>query len=294
MLSRSTDTTPFDDFEAHGWERSAEGYAASFPRLTGRAVAPLLDAAHVRRGTRVLDVATGPGIVARAAAERGAAVVGIDVAAAMVAIARRCAPQVTFRQVDAHALPFADGSFEAVVGNFAVLHLGRPERAVAELARVLGPGGRLALTTWDRPEHNPLFGTLLDALDACGAAIPADVPDGPGFFRFSDDDELRALLEDGGLTAVTVSSVAFTYEIVDARQAWHMLVDGTVRTAALVNGQSAAVRHRLCDEFARNLERRRRGDHIVLPVAVKLAVGAVRAGRVTTPRADHAAGSRSA
>ena len=59
----------------------------------------------------------------------------MDVAQAMVALARRLHPDVDFRQADAHALPFEDSSFDAVVGNFVILHLGRPEQAAAEFVR---------------------------------------------------------------------------------------------------------------------------------------------------------------
>jgi len=119
--------------EAAGWE--------------GRAVGP---------GARVLDVATGPGYVAARAAARGAAAVGVDIAAAMVSLAARRHPELEFRQGDAEALPFADASFDAVLGNFVMLHLGRPEQAAAEFARVLAPGGRLALTVWDLPQRSRL------------------------------------------------------------------------------------------------------------------------------------------
>jgi ubiquinone/menaquinone biosynthesis C-methylase UbiE len=129
----------FNAFEAAGWEKRAEDYDRFFRQLTSRMVQPLLDAASVTSGTRVLDIATGPGYVAGQAAARGAEVVGVDIAEAMVALARRLHLDVDFRQADAHALPFDDSSFDAVVGNFAILHLGRPEQAAAEFARVLVP-----------------------------------------------------------------------------------------------------------------------------------------------------------
>ncbi len=72
-------------------------------------------------------------------------VVGIDAAAAMAGLARRLHPSLEFRQAEAEALPFEDGSFDAVVGNFVIFHVGRPERAVEEFVRVLAPGGRLAI-----------------------------------------------------------------------------------------------------------------------------------------------------
>jgi SAM-dependent methyltransferase len=66
-----------------------------------------------------------------------------------------------------------------MVGNFLMLHLGRPERAAAEFVRVLAPGGRLALTVWDLPERARFLGVLLEALAAAGASPPEDIPVGP-------------------------------------------------------------------------------------------------------------------
>jgi ubiquinone/menaquinone biosynthesis C-methylase UbiE len=83
----------------------------------------------------VLDVANGPGYVAARAAKQGAEVVGVDVAEAMVTLARQHHPELEFRRADAEALPFADGFFDAVVGNFLMHHLGRPEHAIARFAR---------------------------------------------------------------------------------------------------------------------------------------------------------------
>ena len=150
------DHDAFDAFEAAGWDEKAVGYERFFGVITARLVEPLLAAASVGVGTRVLDVATGPGWVAAQAAERGASVVGVDVAEAMIARARSAHPGLEFRRADAHELPFADASFDAVVGNLVVMHLSRPERAMAEFARVLRPGGRLALTAWARPLPAPV------------------------------------------------------------------------------------------------------------------------------------------
>ena len=72
----------FNAFEAAGWEKRAEDYDRFFRQLTSRMVEPLLDAASVTSGTRVLDIATGPGYVAVQAAARGAEVVGVDIAEA--------------------------------------------------------------------------------------------------------------------------------------------------------------------------------------------------------------------
>ena len=241
--------------------------------MTSRAIDQLLDAAAVGAGKRVLDVATGPGYVAARAAERGAAVVGVDAAEAMVAIARGREPELEFRVADAEALPFADGSFDAVVANFLVLHLGRPERAVAELARVLAGGGRMALTVWDFADRAPFPGIFREAVAAAGATPPADVPEGPDFFRFSDGDEFARLLRGAGLQSVEVQTVEFSHRVASAEELWEGMLAGTVRTSALIDGQSGETRGRIRAELERLADAYRTGDGLELPVSVKLASG---------------------
>ena len=118
--------------------------------MTARLIEPLLDGAGVQAGTRLLDAACGPGTLAATAAARGADAVGLDLAGDMVALARRRHPELRFLEGDAERLPFAAGSFDAVAAGFLVHHLPHPERAAAEFARVLAPGGRVAATVWDR------------------------------------------------------------------------------------------------------------------------------------------------
>jgi SAM-dependent methyltransferase len=176
MSAPPADPDAFNAFEAAGWARQVDGYHRFFGPITGRVVGPLLDAARVGEGTRVLDVATGPGYVAAACAARGASVVGVDVAQEMLALARSLNPSLELVRADAERLPFADASFDAVVANFVLLHLGRPEACAAELARVLAPGGTLALTTWDAPERGRLAGILFDAVAEVGAPAPPGLP----------------------------------------------------------------------------------------------------------------------
>ena len=273
MKHTGIDPEAFNAFEAAGWEKRAEDYDRFFRPLTSPLVEPLLDAASVTSGSRVLDIATGPGYVAGQAAARGAEVVGADVAAAMVALASRLHPGVEFRHADAHALPFEDSSFDAVVGNFAILHLGRPEQAASEFARVLAPGGRLALTTWDTPDRARFLGVLLEAFVEAGATPPEDVPVGPDFFRFGGQGEFDALLADQGLDDRRVETIEFTYSVPDVGQYWDGLLGGTVRTSALVLGQPEDTKDRIREAFNRRMDEYRAGDGFELPVSVKLASG---------------------
>jgi SAM-dependent methyltransferase len=265
------DEAAFNAFEAAGWESKAAGYDGFFGQVTARLAEPLLDAVELRPGERVLDVATGPGYVAGRAAARGASVVGVDIAEAMVLLARRLNPGLEFLVGDAEGLRFQDGSFAALVGNFVLLHLARPERAAGEFFRVLVPGGRLALTVWDVPEQARLFGVFLDAMAAAGAELPAEIPVGPPFFRFSDEQELARLLGDQGFTEVEVKTIRFTHPVSSPDELWIGLLDGTVRTSALIQGQSQAMRERIRAAFDRIVPAYEIGGRYELPVAVKLA-----------------------
>ena len=270
MGNPPVDPDAFDAFEAAGWEQKAVAYERFFDVITDRVVAPLLAAASVGVGARVLDVATGPGWVAAHAAERGASVVGIDVAEAMIED-RSAHPGLEFRRADAHDLPFADASFDAVVGNLAVMHLSRPERAIAEFARVLRPGGRLARTAWAHPSQHWLAGVFLDAVAEARALPPADLPRGPDFFRFSDDEAFAAALRQQGLASLDVTDITFVQRFASADELWDGMLGATVRVSALLTRQPVEVRQRIRLAFDRLAGSYRHGDGLELPVAIKLA-----------------------
>ena len=96
---------------------------------------------------------TGPGLVAAAAAERGADVIGIDFSEEMVAEARRLHPDIEFRKAAAESLPFDDGKFDSVVGNFVLHHSGKPGEVLREAFRVLHGGARVGFTVWTDPHE---------------------------------------------------------------------------------------------------------------------------------------------
>ncbi len=112
----------------------------------------LVEAADVRAGELVLDVAAGSGNATLAAARRFAHVTSTDLVPALLDKGRERARAeglpATFRVADAEALPFADASFDVVLSSFGVMYAADPARAARELARVLRPGGRIALASW--------------------------------------------------------------------------------------------------------------------------------------------------
>ena len=202
----------FHDFEQAGWQRAAASYPDTFGTLTVHAAGPLLDDVGVGAGTQLLDVATGPGYVAGAAAARGATVVGVDFSPLMVDEARGRYPQIEFVEGDAEALAFDAGRFGAVVMNFGLLHLARPEAAIAEAHRVLRPGGRYGFTVWARPEEAVGFGVVLRAMETHGTTN-VGLPDGPPFFRFSDAEECRGALERAGFAHVSVRKLPLIWRL---------------------------------------------------------------------------------
>ena len=228
-----TDIPDFRAFEHAGWEQVAQQYHDAFATLTSQSVDPLLDAAGVRSGARVLDVATGPGYVAAAAARRGAAVVGVDFSLVMIRQAQHLHPGIDFREGDAEALPFPEAGFDAVVMSFGLLHLGRPEQALAEARRVLTSGGRLAFTVWAQPEEAVAFGIVLRAItDHGNPNVP--LPAGPPFFRFSDPEECRRVLLAVGFAAPRVTPVPQVWRLPAPAALFDAMAHGTVRTAALL------------------------------------------------------------
>lgn len=247
------DAEAFRESERRGHDRAARACDDFFGPVTAGTIDALLDAAAVGHGTRVLDVASGPGVVAAAAAARGAVVVGVDLLAQMLAVARARHPEQLARD---------EASLDAVVCNFGVGHFPRPERVAAEFVRVLAGGGRTALSWWDEPARTRMNGIFFDAMAEAGVTAPA----GPPPFRFSDDAELRALLTIAGLKDVTVRTLAWTHRIPSADAWW----EGRL---ARVVAQPVAVQRRIRAAFDRLVERHHADGGFVVPVSAKIAAG---------------------
>jgi SAM-dependent methyltransferase len=258
----------FHDFEHAGWERAAQFYGDAFGSLTAQTAGPMLDAVGASGGARLLDVACGPGFIAGAAADRGALVTGLDFSAAMVAQARQRLPALTFREGDAEALPFEPGSFDAVVMNFGLLHLARPDAALAEAHRVLRPGGRYAFTVWS--EQAMAFQLAVRAIEEHGnAKVP--LPEGPAFFRFSDAAEAGRALAAIGFGEVEVRELPITWRPPSADAVFDALSRGGVRTAAVLRGQTPEALAAIRDAVRRGIEAYGRHGGLNVPMPAVLA-----------------------
>ncbi|MGH2873330.1 MAG: class I SAM-dependent methyltransferase [Solirubrobacteraceae bacterium] len=190
----------------------------------------LVDAVDPRPGQRILDVATGTGMVAAALARRGARVTGLDQSEAMLAVARAHhgdgAPSgsahrdpIAFVHGEAERLPFADGEFDALTFTYLLRYVDDPTQTLRELARVVAPGGRIAMVEFDVPASPPLralwrlhtraglplLGRLVsDAWYEVGRFL------GPSIERFHAElPDLAARWRDAGIADVRSRSMSF-------------------------------------------------------------------------------------
>ncbi|BAJ33082.1 MULTISPECIES: class I SAM-dependent methyltransferase [Kitasatospora] len=260
----------YDALERRIWTGRAAAYAASFARLCARPVPDLLDAAGVGPGTALLDVGTGTGAVAAAACARGARVTAVDAEPSMLTEARRNAPGAAVHAATLPELTFADRTFDAVVGNFVINHVGRQRAAVAELRRVLRPGGRLALTTWATPA--PRGQSLLGrAVEAAGAPRPAHLPPAPAALQATGSpDGLTALLAAAGLPDAHCRTLRWDHRTT-VEEWWAGPAGRVAFIGELLHHQTPEVRAGVRREFVRLAEEFRTADGaLALPHAALL------------------------
>jgi ubiquinone/menaquinone biosynthesis C-methylase UbiE len=238
--------------------------------VTTQSIPALLDDAGVRAGSRVLDVATGPGHMAAAAGERGADVVGIDFSSAQVRLARQRHPSLRFEQADAEALPFEPGTFDAVVSGLGICHLPHPEVFLREAHRVLERGGRVAFSVWDVPERAIGLGAVYAAIRAHGS-MDIELPAGPNFFLFSEPEQSVRALRAAGFDSPSVRQVTQTWSITDTDHLFDTIAGSSVRAGATLRWQSPAAKAAIRTALRDTLSVYKVGTHLEIPMPAVVA-----------------------
>lgn len=187
---------------------AAEAYEQlHVPALFHQWTSRVLDAAGVVHGNRVLDVACGTGVLARAALARvgqGGEVVGLDAGPGMLAVAERLEPRIEWREGTAESLPFPDTSFDAVVSQFGLMFFADRLKAVNEMLRVVKPGGRVTAAVWDLLEHSEGYYESVELLERRAGARAADALRAP--FILGNPVELEDLFASAGAASVKLET----------------------------------------------------------------------------------------
>jgi ubiquinone/menaquinone biosynthesis C-methylase UbiE len=212
------------------WDGVAPGWGENAAFVDARAAAmteTILDLAGLEPGMRVLELAAGAGGAGLAASARVGAdgeVVISDVSPRMAAIAAARAEELGVRNVSTRALDLEqidepDETFDAVICREGVMLVPDPAQAVAEIARVLRPDGRVSLSVWGPRAENPWLGFVFDAVSA-QLGVPMPPPGLPGPFALDDRERLANLLEAPTLTAVEIREVSTPYVASSADEWW--------------------------------------------------------------------------
>jgi SAM-dependent methyltransferase len=262
----------FRSFEHAGWQEIPTGYHEAFGSLTRQAIKPLLSAVRLKKAMSFLDIASGPGYVAAAAAKRGATVLGVDFSESMVAQARDLHPDVEFREGDAEKLPLGNGLFDAAAMNFGILHLAQPEAALLEAHRVLRAGGRFAFSVWCQPEETIGFNIVLRAVEQHGEPR-VDLPEGPPFFRYSDPEECKRGLIIAGFESPTVDKVSQVWRLPAGDGLFEAMRNSTVRTAGLLRAQKPTVLAKIRETMRAEVVKYTKRNVVKLPMPALIASG---------------------
>jgi SAM-dependent methyltransferase len=201
---------------AAAWDRWFDWTDRNFAPLTGW----LRDETRWRPGANVLDIGCGsgyPALTAAAGVSPGGTVTAIDISPAMIGVASRRAAEagldnVTFQQMDADALGFADETFDVVTCVCTLMFSPEPAHAINEIRRVLKPGGRFAIVVWDEPSLNPFSMLLVSEVTRFIELPPLPGAGAPGPFRFAAAGALESALRLVKLSGLRIDHRGMTFE----------------------------------------------------------------------------------
>ncbi|MBF4999832.1 class I SAM-dependent methyltransferase [Nocardia sp. BSTN01] len=257
----------WNGYEGEHWAGHADRYDAVNSGINE----PLLAAAQVAPGDRVLDIGCGNGQLTRAAARRAASATGVDLSGPMLARARLLAEaegvhNVSFEQGDAQVFGFAPGSYDVATSRFGIMFFADPVAAFTNIARALGPGGRLAVAVPAMADSE-----IAGVFAAAAAHLPG-FEVGHGFNAFADPAATADLLGAAGFAGVG-------NELVVTDSIWGADVDDATE---FVVGWGPVRYHRLRNDFGTDAEVRAAVAAALAPFAGDGPVRLRAASRVVT------------
>jgi len=257
------------------WDEMAAGWEGHRSRVwdASRAVGEwMVDALDPQPGETVLELAAGVGDTGFAAARRlGASgrLITTDFSEQMVHAARRRADELgvsnaEFRTLDAERMDLDDGSVDGVLCRWGYMLMADPAAALTETRRVLGEGGRVALSVWGGPQRNPWASIPARALLELTGAEPPD-PLAAGIFAMASEERTRELLGAAGFEPRRVETVEMEWSFESLADYWHHLTDVKGAIAMVVRALPETEQDALGEELARRLEPYAEGHGYRLP-----------------------------
>lgn len=258
--------------ERAGYNLIAARYAESAAMRAGLNAA-LIGAADLRSGQAVLDLASGPGVLAHEAAQRvsGGLVVASDIAEQALAEGRRraSADNLQFAAADAERLTFADSAFDRVLCGLGLMFFPDVPRALAEMRRVLKPGGLAVFSVWGEEARAPLVSC---ALQCIRRILPPPKVERLSPFRYGEQSFLRQTLETAGFGNVELHVHILSCAFASPQAYWQAFRDLAGGAAAGLSRLPEAMLTRLGEEVAQELASCRQGESYVAQSEVLIAV----------------------
>lgn len=220
---------------AETWNSASDGYTAEAVQWLAPYAADALRLADVKPGEAVLDVACGPGTLALQAAAMGAQVIATDFAEAMITHlherAREQGREIRAQVADGMALPFEDTRFAAAFSMFGLMFFPDRDRGFRELHRVLGPGGRAVVSSWQRAAETSSLARFYQAFfaDLPSAGIPEEGP------PLSDPAVIEWEMAAAGFQAIRVEPATHAMEAETTRGLFQSVLRGNVPVRLLVS-----------------------------------------------------------
>ena len=262
MSAQGFDAQRFKAIERSGFNRIATRYAQGAAMRAALADA-LITAAELAPGQRVLDLASGPCLLAREVARHvqpDGWVLASDIAEGMLAEGRTramvelppsaCAG-LSYTVADGEQLCLKSASFDRVLAGLALFMFPDPDQALRECQRILRPGGKIALSVWGARTSVPL---ISHAQDCIARLLPQPKVARPSVFRFGDPGALESTLAAAGFSAIRITPVQWTSRFENAEAYWQAFLDLAGGAAESLAKLTAATQAQLRGAIEQDIE----------------------------------------
>lgn len=268
------------DTQRADWNRVAGGWDKWDWKLnerTGFVNHLLVGFAQLRCGQHVLDLGSGTGYPALLAGEivgKAGRVLGLDLAQEMVAVARRRATEaglshVEFRTADITVLTEANASFDAVISRFCVMFLPDIPQALAQVSRVLKPGGHFCAAVWSLPDRNPQISLAAQVVRGLLKMPPPD-PEQPGIFHMAPPGKLASLVSAAGFKVVADFEIPTEAAWDSADEYFTSLMEIAAPIQTLFSKLTPEQKKEAETEIKRRADRYMHNGKLILPAEVRV------------------------